>query len=330
MEHHGPREVAQVVQAKAEANMGDKGDSKSVKRRSSVTSKAIAASRERAPTTLANRFQSQLNQLISVLNSSDAHFVRCIKPNSTKAAGELDNSLVLRQLQYSGVLEAIQIRKNGYPTRRSLMEFRRSYWMMSGLSQQDLRELSDSEKCHAVVDRLKSMDAVYNELLVGKTMVFFRPEVLQALELERLKRGRKAVLFGQSKARMLLAKATISLLWAARNTLREVIAEGSLLNSCNVEALPRLQDYTRHCVEELNLHCVEVKLAATLIQRLTDIQTCKQRITELLAYDAAEGYTDVLEEYQAVKAVLLLAAEIGLVTDDLPKLEVGVLYFFVL
>lgn len=55
--------------------------------------------------TLASRFTGQLQQLVNVLQSSEPHFVRCIKPNSIKSSFTFDSDLVLRQLRYSGVLE---------------------------------------------------------------------------------------------------------------------------------------------------------------------------------------------------------------------------------
>ncbi len=68
--------------------------------------------------TLSARFQSQLSSLMNILSISSPHFVRCIKPNNLKKPDTLRLPIVLQQLRYSGVLEAIQIRKSGYPIRK--------------------------------------------------------------------------------------------------------------------------------------------------------------------------------------------------------------------
>ena len=42
---------------------------------------------------------------------------RCIKPNAHKMPGDFEDGMVLRQLNYSGVLETIEIRKQGFASR---------------------------------------------------------------------------------------------------------------------------------------------------------------------------------------------------------------------
>ena len=51
------------------------------------------------------------------LNSTNPHYVRCIKPNDAKAAFMLDKKRAVQQLRACGVLETVRISAAGYPSR---------------------------------------------------------------------------------------------------------------------------------------------------------------------------------------------------------------------
>ncbi|NXH29851.1 MYO3B protein, partial [Myiagra hebetior] len=67
--------------------------------------------------------QHSLMVLMEKMYSANPHFVRCIKPNSQKEPGVLDNQVVLLQLRYNGLLETIRIRRDGFSWRPSFEEF---------------------------------------------------------------------------------------------------------------------------------------------------------------------------------------------------------------
>ncbi|NWZ68181.1 MYO3B protein, partial [Acrocephalus arundinaceus] len=71
----------------------------------------------------AHVFHSSLMVLMERMYSANPHFVRCIKPNSQKEPGVLDNQVVLLQLRYNGLLETIRIRRDGFSWRPSFEEF---------------------------------------------------------------------------------------------------------------------------------------------------------------------------------------------------------------
>ena len=76
----------------------------------------------RTPTVSA-RFQDSLSALLESMSKCNPWFVRCIKPNNTKAAMLYDCNVVLNQLKYSGMLSTIKIRKYGYPIRIKFAKF---------------------------------------------------------------------------------------------------------------------------------------------------------------------------------------------------------------
>lgn len=67
--------------------------------------------------------QNSLTDLMSKMNSSRPHFIRCIKPNKSKQPSRYDRHYVQAQLKYTGVMETTRIRKCGYPTRLLFQEF---------------------------------------------------------------------------------------------------------------------------------------------------------------------------------------------------------------
>ena len=76
--------------------------------------------RPTARKTLAAQFKEQLNSLITSLRATNPMFIRCIKPNANKRPKEFNAPMALEQLRYSGVFEAVRIRKSGYPFRHRL------------------------------------------------------------------------------------------------------------------------------------------------------------------------------------------------------------------
>lgn len=53
---------------------------------------------------LGYKFRKQLDSLMAILNKTESHYIRCIKPNAFKAPKEINSRDVLDQLRYSGIL----------------------------------------------------------------------------------------------------------------------------------------------------------------------------------------------------------------------------------
>uniref|UniRef100_W5LJ84 Uncharacterized protein n=1 Tax=Astyanax mexicanus TaxID=7994 RepID=W5LJ84_ASTMX len=69
------------------------------------------------------QFKHSLAVLMEKMFAASPHFVRCIKPNSSKQPDQLDSKLVMDQLRYNGLLETIRIRREGFSWRPSFKEF---------------------------------------------------------------------------------------------------------------------------------------------------------------------------------------------------------------
>ena len=60
--------------------------------------------------TVSSQFASSLKELMEAIRQTDPHFIRCIKTNPQKEAGNFDREYVLEQLRKGGVLQAVEAR----------------------------------------------------------------------------------------------------------------------------------------------------------------------------------------------------------------------------
>ena len=66
---------------------------------------------------IGKRFVTDLNSLLSELQASRAAFIRCVKPNAEQAPKKFTPAMVLDQLRCSGVIEAVRVMLEAFPTR---------------------------------------------------------------------------------------------------------------------------------------------------------------------------------------------------------------------
>jgi myosin heavy subunit len=72
---------------------------------------------------LAGKFRRHLSSLLSLLSLSHSLYIRCLKPNDEKRAGEWERERVSEQLRLSGMLETVRVRKAGFGVRLSVDVF---------------------------------------------------------------------------------------------------------------------------------------------------------------------------------------------------------------
>lgn len=92
-----------------------------------------------------SQFRDSLNMLMSTLNATTPHYVRCIKPNDSKEAFEYNPVRAVQQLRACGVLETIRISAAGFPSQRTYNEFFLRYRCLckfKDIRRDDLKETS--------------------------------------------------------------------------------------------------------------------------------------------------------------------------------------------
>ncbi|KAI3874409.1 hypothetical protein MKW92_047464 [Papaver armeniacum] len=116
--------------------------------------------------------------LMETLNSTEPHYIRCVKPNNVLKPAIFENSNIIQQLRCGGVLEAIRISCAGYPTRRTFYEFLNRF----GLLAPEVLEGTNDEKvaCQKILDK-KGLKGYQ----IGKTKVFLRAGQMAELDARR-------------------------------------------------------------------------------------------------------------------------------------------------
>ncbi|KAF2354823.1 Myosin head motor domain [Trinorchestia longiramus] len=125
------------------------------------------ASQTKAQQTVGTYFRYSLMDLLHKMVNGSPHFVRCIKPNDTKAKNSFDRDKVEQQLRYAGVMETVRIRQHGYSHRIPFADFLRRYCFLA--FNYDERVLASRDNCRLLLVRLK-MDG----WALGKTKVFLK------------------------------------------------------------------------------------------------------------------------------------------------------------
>ena len=72
---------------------------------------------------IVQNFQKELLTLRKFIETTDLHFIRCIKPNDENIPNSFCIKRVLEQLKYNGVIEAVRVARSGYPIRFNHQEF---------------------------------------------------------------------------------------------------------------------------------------------------------------------------------------------------------------
>ncbi|KDO34447.1 hypothetical protein SPRG_01581 [Saprolegnia parasitica CBS 223.65] len=146
---------------------------------------------------VADQFKTQLAELLSTIETTCPHYVRCIKPNDANAPGALHRPRTVEQLRSGGVLEAVKVARAGFPVRLTHKEFLHSYGSL--VARIRVPEIAAYTQAHEllmlpefvlVVDALQSSTAPrplnHQHISLGKTRVFMRRRAFE--DLETLKR----------------------------------------------------------------------------------------------------------------------------------------------
>lgn len=115
---------------------------------------------------------------------TDPHFLRCIKPNHSQAAGVFTSELVQEQLHSSGVIEAVRIRRDGFSARPKCEEFLNLYRVLCFASTMapDTPETWCKAVMETVRERLDEEAKSSFSWAIGKTRVLMKWQTKKMLD----------------------------------------------------------------------------------------------------------------------------------------------------
>ncbi|KAL1193456.1 Myosin-16 [Cardamine amara subsp. amara] len=154
---------------------------------------------------IGTRFKLQLQQLMETLNSTEPHYIRCVKPNNLLQPTVFDNANVLHQLRSGGVLEAIRVKCAGYPTNRTFIEFLNRFII---LAPEILKgEYEADVACKWILEK-KGLTGYQ----IGKSKVFLRAGQMAELDAHRTRVLGEAARMIQGQVRTRLTRERYVLL----------------------------------------------------------------------------------------------------------------------
>lgn len=238
-------------------------------------------------------FRGSLRELMKIIQSTQVHYIRCIKPNCTKEPLAFDPPFVLQQLRVGGIIETIKISAAGYPARWSFDEFTARYSLLArspGIVEKQQKQSNDPKE--AAAELLTELGDLGREnFQLGKTKIFLRAGIVAELEKKRSARLREAataiqsvlrsIWISQSVQEQLQAITTIQKYWKRHQALRK---------------LTQLR-------QESAARCIKNALLLWKVRVLTKQLTSAARLikSQFRAYYIREHFTSRLRSTMAVR-----------------------------
>ncbi|KAM7285523.1 myosin-IIIb [Ixodes scapularis] len=175
-------------------------------------------SQAKALQTTTTSFRFSLMDLLQKMSAGLPHFVRCLKPNDHRVAAGFSREKVLRQLRYTGVLETIYIRQQGFSHRYSFVELLKRYCFLAFSFNEKV--IANRENCHLLLSRLKMDDYA-----IGKSKVF-----LKYYHVEYLSR-----LYEQQVRKIVVVQAAVRRWLAKRQVQKRRLAMALVTQRCQMK-----------------------------------------------------------------------------------------------
>ncbi|NXH15725.1 MYO9B protein, partial [Bucco capensis] len=163
-----------------------------------TTKSLLHLHKKKKPPSISAQFQTSLNKLLETLGKAEPFFIRCIRSNAEKKEMLFDESLVLQQLRYTGMLETVCIRRSGYSAKYTFQEFIDQFQVLLPKN----AKASKEDIC-VYLNKLKLDENYYQ---IGKTKIFMKEAERQVLQDTLHKEVIRKIILLQSWLRMVLER----------------------------------------------------------------------------------------------------------------------------
>ncbi|XP_064406654.1 unconventional myosin-IXb-like [Halichondria panicea] len=161
------------------------------------------------PTTFIQDFQANFKDALTVLNSCQPFFVRCIKSNPDQTPGQFDRDYVSGQIQTLAVFETVDLVQTGFLHFMSFDDFIGKYCTLVP----DYVPLPNMHPAEVLEGMLAALSRVLEEVelsqehyAIGNTQIFLNEELFRCLEHMRLLILNRAAVRIQAAVRRFLCR----------------------------------------------------------------------------------------------------------------------------
>jgi myosin-3 len=211
------------------------------RRRSRVGAVVATKPKGKKVPTVGAYFKESLKDLMTKIMQATPHFIRCIKPNTKQLPDRFQHEMVQRQLTYTGVMETVAIRRDGFPVRLPFEEFAHRYHVLGLRPGAVVGEADAAATCVRILSvsgiEQKARQAAGNALSqtcweLGHTKIFLKYFVSDLLA-EEMTRHHKLAVCLQAAARGFATR---------RDLARQLAIKRQAQERARQEAMRRAQD----------------------------------------------------------------------------------------
>ncbi|XP_075875447.1 unconventional myosin-IXAb-like isoform X4 [Nelusetta ayraudi] len=271
-----------------------------------ITKSLLHLHKKKKPPSISAQFQASLNKLMETLDQSEPYFVKCIRSNAEKLPLRFNDSLVLRQLRYTGMLETVRIRQSGYSIKYTFQEFVHHFHI--------LLPRGTSPTKSGIRDFFRRIHLPPAGYQVGHTMVFLREAERHRLQTLLHQEVLRRIVALQRRFRAVLERKLFLSMRRAAHVIQQWWRRCLLRESADDEDEEEEEEAAAVCLQAAwrsyreRRRFLHWRDSAVVIQRRWRAR-CHRRLAAAVTIQAAwRGFSERRVYCRACRSVMLLQA----------------------